>query len=60
MYTSYDLDAVKIYIIEDIVNELVMINMYSRLKSYIETKQYILSVRVSINPKKTLLYPFMI
>ncbi|KAA6397234.1 MAG: hypothetical protein EZS28_007232 [Streblomastix strix] len=59
-YTSYDLDVFKIYIIDDIVNKLVMFNMHLRQKGFIETKQYVLSMSESINPKKTLLFPVMI
>ncbi|KAA6371321.1 MAG: hypothetical protein EZS28_033152, partial [Streblomastix strix] len=59
-YTPYDLDAFKIYIIDDTVNKIVMFNMHLRQKGFIETKQYVLSMSESINPKKTLLFPVMI
>ncbi|KAA6346609.1 MAG: hypothetical protein EZS28_052080 [Streblomastix strix] len=59
-YTPYDLDAIKIYIIDDTVNKLVMFNMHLRQKGFIETKQYVLSMSESIDPKKTLLFPAMI
>ncbi|KAA6386149.1 MAG: hypothetical protein EZS28_018321 [Streblomastix strix] len=59
-YTPYDLDAFKIYIIDDTVNKLVMFNMHLRQKGFIDTKQYVLSMSQSIDPKKTLLFPVMI
>ncbi|KAA6373298.1 MAG: hypothetical protein EZS28_031176, partial [Streblomastix strix] len=59
-YTPYDLDVFKIYIIDDTVNKLVMFNMHLRQKGFIESKQYVLSMSESINPKKTLLFPVMI
>ncbi|KAA6392663.1 MAG: hypothetical protein EZS28_011811 [Streblomastix strix] len=59
-YTPYDLDAFKIYIIDDTVNKLVMFNMHLRQIGFIETKQYVLSMNESIDPKKTLLFPVMI
>ncbi|KAA6396948.1 MAG: hypothetical protein EZS28_007524 [Streblomastix strix] len=59
-YTPYDFDAFKIYIIDDTVNKLVMFNMLLRQKGFIETKQYVLSISESIDPKKTLLFPVMI
>ncbi|KAA6402985.1 MAG: hypothetical protein EZS28_001490 [Streblomastix strix] len=59
-YTPYDLDAFKIYIIDDTVNKLVMFNMHLRQKGFIESKQYLLSMSESIDPKKTLLLPVMI
>ncbi|KAA6374685.1 MAG: hypothetical protein EZS28_029788, partial [Streblomastix strix] len=59
-YTPYDLDAFKIYIIDDTVNKLVMFNMHLRQKGFIDTKQYVLSMSESIDPKKTLLFPVMI
>ncbi|KAA6388152.1 MAG: hypothetical protein EZS28_016319, partial [Streblomastix strix] len=37
-YTLYDLDAFKIYIIDDTVNKLVMFNMHLRQKGFIDTK----------------------
>ncbi|KAA6381993.1 MAG: hypothetical protein EZS28_022481 [Streblomastix strix] len=36
--TPYDLDAFKIYIIDDIVNKLVMFSIYLRQKLFVETK----------------------
>ncbi|KAA6391915.1 MAG: hypothetical protein EZS28_012556 [Streblomastix strix] len=59
-YTSYDLDAFKIYIIDDTVNNLVMFNMHLRQKGFIDTKQYLLSMSQSIDPKRTLLFPVII
>ncbi|KAA6369821.1 MAG: hypothetical protein EZS28_034652 [Streblomastix strix] len=59
-YTPYDLDAFKIYIIDDTINKLVMFNMHLRQKGLIDTKQYVLSMSQSIDPKKTLLFPVMI
>ncbi|KAA6321258.1 MAG: hypothetical protein EZS28_054577, partial [Streblomastix strix] len=59
-YTPYDLDAFKIYIIDDIVNKLVMFNMHLRQKGFIDVKQYVLSMSESIDPKRTLLFPIMI
>ncbi|KAA6360194.1 MAG: hypothetical protein EZS28_044279, partial [Streblomastix strix] len=59
-YTPYDLDVFKIYIIDDIVNKLVMFNMHLRQKGFIDTKQYVLSMSESIDPKKTLLFPVTI
>ncbi|KAA6371401.1 MAG: hypothetical protein EZS28_033072, partial [Streblomastix strix] len=53
-YTPYDLDVFKIYIIDDTVNKLVMFNMHLRQKGFIDTKQYVLSMSESIDPKKTL------
>ncbi|KAA6367478.1 MAG: hypothetical protein EZS28_036995, partial [Streblomastix strix] len=38
-YTPYDLDAFKIYIIDDTFNKLVMFNMHLRQKGFIDTKQ---------------------
>ncbi|KAA6396571.1 MAG: hypothetical protein EZS28_007904 [Streblomastix strix] len=58
--TAYDLDVVKIYIIDDIVNKLVIFNMHLRQKGLIDTKQYLLSMSESIDPKRTLLFPVMI
>ncbi|KAA6373284.1 MAG: hypothetical protein EZS28_031189 [Streblomastix strix] len=59
-YTPYDLDAFKIYIIDDTVNKLVMFNMHLRQKGFIDVKQYVLSMSESIDPKRTLLFPVMI
>ncbi|KAA6358140.1 MAG: hypothetical protein EZS28_046333, partial [Streblomastix strix] len=59
-YTPYDLDAFKIYIIDDTVNILVMFNMHLRQKEFIDIKQYVLSMSQSIDPKRTLLFPDMI
>ncbi|KAA6380612.1 MAG: hypothetical protein EZS28_023860 [Streblomastix strix] len=59
-YTPYDLDVFKIYIIDDTVNKLVMFNIHLRQKGFIDTKQYVLSMSESIDPKKTLLFPVMI
>ncbi|KAA6368895.1 MAG: hypothetical protein EZS28_035578 [Streblomastix strix] len=59
-YTTYDLDAFKIYIIDDTVNKLFMFNIHLRQKGFIQTKQYVLSMSESIDPKRTLLFPFMI
>ncbi|KAA6390775.1 MAG: hypothetical protein EZS28_013698 [Streblomastix strix] len=59
-YTPYDLDAFKIYIIDDTVNKLVMFNMHFRQKGFIESKQYLLTMSQSIDPKRTLLFPIMI
>ncbi|KAA6391058.1 MAG: hypothetical protein EZS28_013415 [Streblomastix strix] len=59
-YSSYDLDAYKIYIIDDTVQKLVMFNMHLRQKWFIETKQLVLSINESIDPKKTLQFPVMI
>ncbi|KAA6387361.1 MAG: hypothetical protein EZS28_017111 [Streblomastix strix] len=59
-YTPYDLDAFKIYIIDDIINKLVIFNIHLRQKGFIETKQYVLNMSESIDPKKTLLFPVMI
>ncbi|KAA6391988.1 MAG: hypothetical protein EZS28_012481 [Streblomastix strix] len=59
-YTPYDFDAFKIYIIDDTVNKLVMFNTHLRQKGFIETKQYVLCMSESIDPKKTLLFPVMI
>ncbi|KAA6354749.1 MAG: hypothetical protein EZS28_049724, partial [Streblomastix strix] len=59
-YTPYDLDAFKIYIIDETVNKLVMFNMHLRQEGFIDTKQYVLSMSESINPKKTLLFLVMI
>ncbi|KAA6372152.1 MAG: hypothetical protein EZS28_032322, partial [Streblomastix strix] len=59
-YAPYDLDVFKIYIIDDTVNKLVMFNMHLRKKGFIDTKQYVLSMSESIDPKKTLLFPVMI
>ncbi|KAA6371250.1 MAG: hypothetical protein EZS28_033223 [Streblomastix strix] len=59
-YIPYDLDAFKIYIIDDIVNELVTLNMYLRQKAFTQTKQYLLSMSESIDPKRTLLFSVMI
>ncbi|KAA6368327.1 MAG: hypothetical protein EZS28_036144 [Streblomastix strix] len=59
-YTPYDLDAFKVYIIDDTVNKLVMFNMHLRQKVFIDIKQYVLSMSESIDPKKTLLFPVMI
>ncbi|KAA6403219.1 MAG: hypothetical protein EZS28_001252 [Streblomastix strix] len=59
-YSPYDLDAFKIYIIDDSVNKLVMFNMHLRQKGFIESKQYLLSMSESIDPKRTLLFPVMI
>ncbi|KAA6336397.1 MAG: hypothetical protein EZS28_052880 [Streblomastix strix] len=59
-YTPYDLDAFKIYIIDDTVNKLVMFNMHLRQKGFIDVKQYVLSMSESIDPKRTLLFPIMI
>ncbi|KAA6384862.1 MAG: hypothetical protein EZS28_019609 [Streblomastix strix] len=59
-YTPYDLDAYKIYIIDDTVNKLVMFNMHLRQKGFIDIKQYVLNMSESIDPKKTLLFPVMI
>ncbi|KAA6365119.1 MAG: hypothetical protein EZS28_039354, partial [Streblomastix strix] len=59
-YTPHDLDAFNIYIIDDTVNKLVMYNMHLRKKGFIDTKQYVLSLSESIDPKKTLLFPVMI
>ncbi|KAA6368654.1 MAG: hypothetical protein EZS28_035819, partial [Streblomastix strix] len=43
-HTQYDLDAFKIYIIDDTVNKLVMFNMHLRQKGFIESKQYLLNI----------------
>ncbi|KAA6402762.1 MAG: hypothetical protein EZS28_001707 [Streblomastix strix] len=43
-YSPYDLDAFKIYIIDDTVNKLVMFNMHLRQKEFIESKQYLLNI----------------
>ncbi|KAA6391096.1 MAG: hypothetical protein EZS28_013376 [Streblomastix strix] len=59
-YTPYDLDAFKIYIIDDTVNKLVMFNIHLRLKRFTEVKQYVLSMSESIDPKRTFLFPVMI
>ncbi|KAA6379834.1 MAG: hypothetical protein EZS28_024637, partial [Streblomastix strix] len=59
-YTTYNLDTFKIYIIDDTVNKLVMFNMHLRQKEFIESKQYLLSMSESIDPKRTLLFPVMI
>ncbi|KAA6403790.1 MAG: hypothetical protein EZS28_000683 [Streblomastix strix] len=59
-YTPYDLDEFKIYIIDDTVNKLIMFNMHLRQKVFIETKQYLLSMSESIDPKRALLFPVMI
>ncbi|KAA6359204.1 MAG: hypothetical protein EZS28_045269 [Streblomastix strix] len=59
-YTPYDLDVFQIYIIDDTVNKLVMFNMRLRQKGFIDTKQYVLNMSESIDPKKTLLFPVMI
>ncbi|KAA6376467.1 MAG: hypothetical protein EZS28_028005, partial [Streblomastix strix] len=59
-YTLYGLDAFKIYIIDDRVNKLVMINMHLRQKGFIEGKKYVLNLSQSIDPKRTLLFPVMI
>ncbi|KAA6362347.1 MAG: hypothetical protein EZS28_042126 [Streblomastix strix] len=40
-YAPYDLDAFKIYIIDDTLNKLVMFNMYLRQKGFIENKLYV-------------------
>ncbi|KAA6361680.1 MAG: hypothetical protein EZS28_042793, partial [Streblomastix strix] len=37
-----------------------MFNIHLRQKGFIETKQYVLSMSESIDPKKTLLFPVMI
>ncbi|KAA6388644.1 MAG: hypothetical protein EZS28_015827 [Streblomastix strix] len=59
-YTLYDLDAFKIYIIDDSVKKLVMFNMHLRQKGFIEVKQYVLSMSESIDPKRTQLFAVMI
>ncbi|KAA6372842.1 MAG: hypothetical protein EZS28_031632 [Streblomastix strix] len=59
-YTPYDLDAFKIYIIDDTFNKLVMFNIHLRQKSFTEVKQYVLSMSESIDPKRTFLFPVMI
>ncbi|KAA6382223.1 MAG: hypothetical protein EZS28_022250 [Streblomastix strix] len=59
-YTPYNLEAFKIYIINDTINKLVMFNMYLKQKVFIETKQFVLNMSESIDPKRTLLYPVMI
>ncbi|KAA6385388.1 MAG: hypothetical protein EZS28_019086 [Streblomastix strix] len=50
-YTPYDLDAFKIYIIDDTVNKLVMFNMHLRQKGFIESKQYLLTLTSPIVSK---------
>ncbi|KAA6364158.1 MAG: hypothetical protein EZS28_040315, partial [Streblomastix strix] len=59
-YTSYYLDAFKIYINDDTVNKFVLFNMRLRQKGFIDIKQYLLSMSQSIDPKRTLLFPVMI
>ncbi|KAA6371007.1 MAG: hypothetical protein EZS28_033465, partial [Streblomastix strix] len=59
-YTPYDIDAFKIYTIDDIINKLVMFNMHLRQKGFIETKQYIHGMSESIDPKRILLFPVLI
>ncbi|KAA6384173.1 MAG: hypothetical protein EZS28_020299 [Streblomastix strix] len=59
-YTSYDLNAFWIYIIDDTVNQLVMFNIHLRQKGFIESKQYLLRMSQSIDPKRTLLFLVMI
>ncbi|KAA6393528.1 MAG: hypothetical protein EZS28_010948, partial [Streblomastix strix] len=59
-FASYDLDASKVYIINDTVNKLVIFNMQLRQNGFIETKQYVLSMSQSIDPKRTLLFLVMI
>ncbi|KAA6389568.1 MAG: hypothetical protein EZS28_014904 [Streblomastix strix] len=59
-YTPYGLDAFKIYIIDYSVNKLVMFNMHLRQKGFIDTKQYLLTMSQSLDPKRTLLFPVMI
>ncbi|KAA6392434.1 MAG: hypothetical protein EZS28_012036 [Streblomastix strix] len=50
-FTPYDLDAFKIYIIDSTFNNLVLFNMHLRKKGFIESKQYVLSMCESIDPK---------
>ncbi|KAA6388069.1 MAG: hypothetical protein EZS28_016403 [Streblomastix strix] len=59
-YTSYDLDAFKNYIIDDTVNMEVMFIMHLRQKRLMESKQYLLNMSESVDPKRTLLFPIMI
>ncbi|KAA6378533.1 MAG: hypothetical protein EZS28_025941 [Streblomastix strix] len=58
--TPFDLDDYKIQIFEDTVKKLVMFNMHLRQKGFIETKQYVLCMSESIDPKRTKLFPVMI
>ncbi|KAA6384118.1 MAG: hypothetical protein EZS28_020353, partial [Streblomastix strix] len=54
-YTPYDLDVFKIYIIDNTVNILVMFNMRLRQKRFLESKQYLIGMNLSLDPKRTLL-----